>query len=427
MSPRLMAKDKRAKLIEELIKDPAAAEAKAADLKGIGVEPGALKTAKEILDDPDGAERPGQFAGLPYPVKLALLDALAAEGAANFLARLQRDEKDKGVSKAIAKAIHAVRAQGMRVSDLREKKSIAFDFSSESVPDSWMSPIDTEGNRLVLLARVTPMGRLNVFHAVCGDTQGLGNFEGMGMTRASYRRFLQMAEAQMGVPLAKIPGDWAAWLISEAARTATAAGLPTPANFDQAKASIEIPATQPPNPLHSLLDETEVAKASAELVKKSADLHTWPECAFWVPDEDTLEALQKKMEEAEESKVAVSEEQKKDLRLAGAREIAKGFWNDDRRKLWAARLTDTAYVVAATGRPEDGKLAWATAMELAKGTDGEKIPFAVELFEKIVRAGRVDTQAAHAHAAGEHGKITDEMREAAAQPDEPAEGQIVKP
>lgn len=423
---RLMAKEKRTKLLEELIKNPAAAESKAAELKGLGVtDPSSLKTAKEILDDPDGADRSAQFAKLAYPLKLALLDELAKEGAANFLARLQRDEKDKGTGKAIAKAIHECRAQGVKVADLREKKSVAFDYSSDEAPVSYLSPIDTEGNRLALLARMTPLGRLNVFHAVCGDTQGLGNFEGMAMTRASYRRFLQMAEAQMQVALAPIPGDWAAWLIAEAARTATAAGLPLPAAYEQAKTMIEPPATAPQNPLRTLLDEKEVAGNAKELVAKSASLHTMPECAFWVPDEATLEALAEKTKAADESKIAVNEEQRKDSRLHAAREVAKSYWNDERRKLWAGRLEGTALVLAATGRHEDAKLAWATAMDIGKSGEWEKIPFATELFEKIVRHGAIDPHAGHDHAPGEHGKVTREMREAAK--DEAADGLIVKP
>ena len=421
-----MAKQKRTNLIEDLIKNPAAAESKAAELKGLGVtDPGSLKSAKEILEDPDGADRSPQFAKLAYPVKLVLLDELAKEGAANFLARLQRDEKDKGTGKAIAKAIHECRAQGVKVADLREKKSVAFDYSNDEQPVSYLSPIDTEGNRLALLARMTPLGRLNVFHAVCGDTQGLGNFEGMAMTRASYRRFLQMAEAQMGVALAPIPGDWAAWLIAEAARVATAAGLPLPAAYDQAKTMIEPPAAKPTNPLLALLDEKEVAGKSKELAAKSAELHTYPECAFWVPDEPTLETLAAKTKDADESKVATSDDQRKELRLAAAREVAKGYWNDEHRKVWAQRLEGTALVLAATGRLEDAKLAWATSMEIAKKGDWEKLPFATELFEKIVRHGAIDPHAGHNHAPGEHGKVTNEMRAAAKE--EAAESLIVKP
>lgn len=421
--------DKRSKLLEELLKNPASAESKASELKGLGVnEPGSLQAAKEILDDPDGADRSAQFAKLPYPVKLVLLDALASEGAANFLARLQRDEKDKGTGKAIAKAIHACRAQGLKVSDLREKKSVAFDFSSETIPDSYVSPIDPEGNRLVLLARVTSMGRLNVFHAAAGDTEGLSNFEGMGMTRAQYRQFLRMAEAQMGVGLAKVPGDWAAWLIAEAAKKSVEAGLPTPASFDPAKAIIEAPATKPADPLHAVLDEKEVASKSKELVEKSADLHKLPECAFWVPDEASLEALTEKDKEAKESKVAVNEDQRKELRLRGAREVAAKYWTKEKRALWTSRLAATAHVLAATGRADDGKLAWAAAMELDKGTDIEKIPFAIELFEKIVRHGLPDPHAGHDHGPGEHGDLGDQMRAAAAGPEnEPESGLIVKP
>lgn len=421
-----MAKDKRAKLLEELLKDPASAESKAAELKTMGVDPASIKSGKEIIDDPDGPDRSPQFAKLAYPLKLAVLDALAEEGAANFLARLQRDEKDKGTSKAIAKAIHECRAQGVKVSDLREKKGVSFDYSNETTPDSYLSPIDTEGNRLVLLARVTPMGRLNVFHAVCGDTQGLGNFEGMAMTRASYRRFLQMAEAQMGVALAPIPGDWAAWLIAEAAKTATANGLPLPGAYEQAKTMIEPPATAPQSPLETLVDRKEVTSKQKDLVEKSAELHTYPECAFWTPDEPTLETLAEKTKAADESKVAINDEQRKDARLRAAREVAKGYWNDKTRALWAHRLEGTAIVLAATGRADDAKLAWATGLELAGKSDWEKIPFATELFDKIIRHGAIDPHAGHNHAPGEHGKVTPEMR-AAAKDDSPDAGLIVKP
>ena len=426
-----MAKDKKAKLLEELVKNPAGADARADEFRKFGLDPAqtvpAVKTAKEILDDPDGPDRSGQFAKLPYAVKLALLDELAAEGAANFLARLQRDEKDKAVGKAIAKAIHECRAQGLKVTDMREKKSVQFDFSSEGVPDSYVSALDTDGNRLVLLARVTPLGKLNVFHSVVGDTQGLGNFEGMGMTRASYRRFLQMAEAQMGVPMAKVPGDYAAWLVAEGARTATAAGLPLPAQFEQARGLIEPPVSEPKHPLHSLLDEAEVVK-TADL-SKSADLHRLAECAFWMPEESALEKLTERMKKADDSKVAVHEGQKQDIRMREARDAAKEYWTADRRKVWSGRLRETAYVLAATGRPEEAKLAWATAIELAKGADVEKLPFATELFEKIVAAGGViDPHAGHDHGPGEHGKprVTAEMRDAAKAEDESA-SLIVKP
>ena len=423
--------DKKSKLFEDLLKNPAGADAKASELKGFGIaDPSAFKSAKEILEDPDGADRSPQFAKLPYPIKLVLLDALAAEGAANFLARLQRDEKDKGVGKAIAKAIHGIRAQGLKVNDLREKKSVAFDFASEGVPDSYVSPIDPEGNRLVVLARVSAMGKLNVFHAACGDTEGLTNFEGMGMSRAQYRQFLRMAEAQMQVALAKVPGDWAAWLVSEAARVSTKNGLPKPASYESAVQMIEPPAAKPADPLLSVLDEKEVASKSKDLVKGSDALHKWPECAFWVPDEASLEKLVEKDKEAKESKVAINDEQRKELRLKGARDLAKGYWSDEKRKIWADRLRATAHLVATNGRTDDGKLAWATAMELEKGSDVEKVPFAVELFEKIVRHGIPDPHAGHDHGPGEHdhGGIGDQMRAAAATPDAPPEsGVIVKP
>lgn len=425
ISRRPMAKDKKTKLLEESIKNPASANAD--ELKKFGldlakVKP-SLETAKEILEDPDGADRGAQFAKLDFPVKLALLGLLGQEGAGGFLARLQKDEKDKAVSKAIAQAIHLVRAQGVNVKDMREKGGIKFDFASEGIPDSYLSAIDTEGNRLVLLARVSPVGRLNVFHAVCGDTQGLTNFEGLGLTRAAYRRFIQMAEAQMGVPLAKVSSDWAAWLIAEAARVSVKNGLPTPPAYEDAKTMIEPPATAPAHPVKSALSESDLED---EHVSKGAELHQLPQCAFWVPDEATLETLSEKVKEADESKVAVGEDQKKDLRLRAAKELREKFWTKENRSLWARRLEDTAHVLAVTGSVEEGKIAWASARALESSKDAETIPFATELFDKIVKhAGAL--QRAHSHEGHVHEGVGNAMHAAAAEDEAGAEGSGAKP
>lgn len=417
-----MAKDKKTKLLEELIRKPEEAEKREAELTKLGLDApkfsAQVKAAKIISDDPDAADQTAAFGRLDYQVKLALLNVLSQEGAGAFLARLQREEKDKGVSKAIGAAIHGVRAQGQNVADMRERKAVKFDFAAEGIPDSYLSALDTEGNRLVLLAKLTAQGRLNVFHVVVGDTQGLSNFEGLALTRSAYKRFVGMAEAQMGVPLAPVNGEYASWLISEAARTGTKNGMPTPPAYADARAMIEPPATEPTHPLEGLLDKKEVEKSSGDLIAKSADLHQFAECAFWIPDEETLEKLSEKVKEADESKVAVSESQKADLRLRAAREIAVSYFDDEKRQLWDRRLTETAYVLAATGRPEEAKLAWATAIVLGKkGSDVTKIPFATELVEKIVKhAGKFDPHAGHDHAPGEHGApgVSDEMRSAMA-------------
>ena len=270
-----MAKDKKTTLLEALIKNPGEATAKADELKKFGFDAAqvaaSVKVAKGILDDPDGADRVKEFATLAFAVKLALLELLSEEGAGAVLARLQKEEKDKAVGKAIAKAIHGVRSQGQNVADIREKKTIKFDFgASEGAPDSFVSALDTEGNRLVLLSRLTPAGRLNVFHVVVGDTMGLQNFEGMALTRAAYRKFIGMAESQMGAKLAPIGSDYASWMIQDAAKRSVKSGLPTPPAFEQARSMIEAPESEPNHPLEALLDRKEVEKSASSLVENRA-------------------------------------------------------------------------------------------------------------------------------------------------------------
>lgn len=405
-----MAKDKKTRLLEDLIKTPSDASSKHDELRKFGLDAAQIgasaKAAKVIVDDPDGADRPKEFAALAFPVKLVLLDVLAEEGAGAFLARLQRDETDKVISKAIARAIHGVRAQGQKVADMREKKTIKFDFASEDVPDSYLSALDTEGNRLVLLARVTPAGRLNIFHVVVGDTLGLQNFEGMALTRAAYRKFIGMAESQMGARLAPAPSDYAAWMIMDAAKRSVVAGLPTPPAYEQARSMIEAPESEPVHPLEKLLDRKEIEKSLDALVAKSGELHTFPECAFWVPDEAALEKLSERVKETEESKVAVSDKQKQELRDTAASKTLLEYFDDAKRTLWEGRLRETAYVLAATGRVDDAKLAWGAGIAVGKkGSDVQKIPFARELVFKILRAAHVHDE----HEGHDHGP-SDEMR-----------------
>ncbi len=399
-----MAKDKKTRLLEELIQDPASASTRAEEMKRLDLDPAAIgpsaATAKRIADDPDGADRVAEFAGLPFPVKLALLERLGREGAGAFLARLQREEKDKAMAKAIARALHLVRAQGMNVTDLRDRSAVKFDFAAEGLPSSYVSGLDTEGNRLVLVAKVSPVGKLHVFHAVVGDTTGLQNFEGMALTRAAYKKFITMAEAQMQVQLAPMPTDYAAWMVAYAARVATDAGLPVPAAFEDGKAILGAPSEAPPHPIGGVLDVSGIAKETPALVAKSASLHRLPECAFWVPDEATLEKLSERVKEADASPVAANEEQRAQLRDRAGRAVLQEYLDDKNRGLWSGRLLETAYVLAATGRTEEARIAVATATALAaEKADVESIPFATELVDKIVRqAGAIDPHAGHAHA-----------------------------
>ena len=80
-----MAKDKKTKLLEELIKNPQDAEKRADELTKVGLDAakagGQAKAAKLIVDDPDAADQSAAFGRLDYPVKLALLNVLSLEGA----------------------------------------------------------------------------------------------------------------------------------------------------------------------------------------------------------------------------------------------------------------------------------------------------------------------------------------------------------
>ena len=108
------------------------------------------------------------------------------------------------------------------------------------------------------------------------------------------------------------------------------------------------------------------------------------------------------MKEADESKVATSEKQKTELKEEAAKKTLVEYFDDSKRTLWENRLRETAYVLAATGRPDDAKVAWATGITLGKkGSDVEKIPFAKDLVFKILRAADHD-HAGHDHAEHDH-------------------------
>ena len=380
---------KAIKQLAAIIRDPDKLEPGIEQLTNLGIEleepRDLINRAHNITEDPDAASSNETFLTLPLSVQTATLEIIADEGAAGFLARLHRDVEGKALSKAISGAIHKVRSQGMTVPDLKERQQVSFEAVAEPPPETHTTAIDSDGNRVIILAAQSPKG-LSIFYCLCGDKDGLKHLEGASMPRGGYKKFVRMVEGQVGTPMVPISDAYAKHVIHEAAEQTKKNGEVLPTAYHDSKGLLTPPATGAECPIWETLDRNEIT-SEPQLVNNSGSLFDEPEFTGWIPDEKGIELLQKAFEESQSSKLELTDKQKGERSKQLVETLATDWFNLETRELLAKRLIGNAYILSRTERIQQARIAAATALALQ---DAQKkitdIPFALELFSRIATA-----------------------------------------
>lgn len=380
---------KAIKQLTAIIKDPSKMETGMEQLAKLGVELEApedfISKANNITEDPDAGNSIETFLTLPLSIQTATLEIVAEECAAGFLARLQRDVEEKVLSKAVAGAIHKVRSLGMTVPDLKERQQVSFEAVAEPPPETHTTAIDSDGNRVIILAAQSPKG-LSIFYCLCGDKDGLKHLEGASMPRGGYKKFVRMVESQVGTPMVPISDAYAKQVIHEAAERTKANGEVLPPSYQDSKGLLAPTGPTAECPIWETLDRGKIA-SEPQLVTNSDSLFDEPEFLGWIPDKKGIKLLQKAFEELQSSKSELTDEQKFQRSEQLAEQLASQWFDQANRELFAKRLEENAYVLSRTERPQQARIATATALALQdaqnKVTD---IPFAVQLFARIATA-----------------------------------------
>ncbi|HEX9103935.1 MAG TPA: hypothetical protein VF997_17110, partial [Polyangia bacterium] len=166
-------------------------------------------------------------------------------------------------------------------------------------------------------------------------------------------------------------------------RTTLAAGRVPPEEFARARLGL---GHSEPEERHPALDVAPPAPV-AEVRGRLASLHALPELRTWIPPEESLPALDLEIGNIVTSKLIVDPEQRRQQLAAAVEKIATAALTPDYRRLLAARLSETALVLAARGKLDEARLATtAAALTLDERVAAADNPFVLRLFDKVVKA-----------------------------------------
>ncbi|MCU1283472.1 MAG: hypothetical protein JWM53_7018 [bacterium] len=311
----------------------------------------------------------------------ALVALLVERGDAARLLRLG-DGADKALGKRARKALHLLRTRGVAAPKAEKREFRPHGPFAPAEELSLASMIDGRGERIVWLVRPADNG-FDVFEAQLSDTRGILGFSSAHTPRKDWRQHATRVVGDERLAVARVSERHARELIEEGYRRTLQAGRVPPEEFARARLGM---GHYEPETHHPSLDAAPpfaIDEARARL----AALHALPELRTWIPPEESLPALDLEIGNIVTSKLVVDPQQRREQLASAIARIANDALTPGYRALLAARLRETALLLASRGRVDDARLtSTAAALTLDESVAAADNPFVIRLFDKVVKA-----------------------------------------
>jgi hypothetical protein len=326
-----------------------------------GKDPGTLEKVADSL------------AGLPH------------ERVAKVLQRMLEEFEEKKVRKIIKRSLYRLKSKGVAIEESPSDKGkpVLHPFQAES-PKGYGSPIDSLGQRLLVLV-IPHAGRgWAVLQGVVSDTKGIVDFSGEEMTRKGFRSFFQEVQEKNPFPLVEVEPSYVAFLLEQAHRLSLQKGSPPSQDFLRSKNEMEPIKKEYERPLIYSHFQVEEVKENERILSGSGDLFKSDLFASWRIPEGEIRPYADAVWEAEESKIVLSQAQKEARFQEIYQRALSDLFPEDKRVLYKKRLEEMAYVLFQLKREEQARMSLAAAMNLEKPLNPfQPNPF---LFQLVVKS-----------------------------------------
>ena len=326
-----------------------------------GKDPGTLEKVADSL------------AGLPH------------ERVAKVLQRMLEEFEEKKVRKIIKRSLYRLKSKGVAIEESPSDKGkpVLHPFQAES-PKGYGSPIDSLGQRLLVLV-IPHSGRgWAVLQGVVSDTKGIVDFSGEEMTRKGFRSFFQEVQKKNPFPLVEVEPSYVAFLLEQAHRLSLQKGNPPSQDFLRSKNEMEPIKKEYERPLIYSHFQVEEVKENERILSGSGDLFKSDLFASWRIPEGEIRPYADAVWEAEESKIVLSQAQKEARFQEIYQRALSDLFPENKRVLYKKRLEEMAYVLFQLKREEQARMSLAAAMNLEKPLNPfQPNPF---LFQLVVKS-----------------------------------------
>ena len=300
--------------------------------------------------------------------RLAIAEGLAViplAESATVLQHMLGEASNKTVQKAIKKALHRLKAQGVHVEDTAPGTSAVFGAASHRLEQCLASHIDPAGNRALWMIRTKPFGGYHLAYLIVNYGLGIQRATGLSITKRDLPELIEKTSGPL--PLIELEPAYCQYQVALIHQMNLATGTPVPDEFFSLRDVIgDTHETFDKAIIYTVLPDHEIEKID---VYESFvnDLLDVPEFAGWRLPDALLQVYGDQLHDLEQSQIVISERAQRERISAIYEEATKEALSGESRRIMRLRLEEMAYYLWQTDRHREAL--WAVAAAKSLETD----------------------------------------------------------
>ena len=285
---------------------------------------------------------------------------------AQLLTAMMAESEEKQVIKVIKRILYKLRQKGVKWEQKTTHEKPLFTPPKPAEPEGYLSPIDSTGSRIIVLARPVPQKGQVVVFSITSDLDGIQQFTVNQFSKKEFREFLNTSLFSAEFPVIQAPGAYCLRLLKEAGAFTQSLSKALPQGYREVESVFSDVVWDKPAPLiYQFIKEDEV-KDLPHLLKDSAHLHEIMPFSSWHLGEQEVGQYAERITEAEQSKIVLRPDQKEARVNDVYRAALEELFPEEKRLLWKRRLEEMAYVLLKAGKDDEAKAALSAAVDLKK-------------------------------------------------------------
>jgi hypothetical protein len=328
----------------------------------------------------------GAICGKDERIDLAMAESLGlwfSPRAADLLHRLSAATSSKAVVKSIRKSIFRLKSRGLGAEEISDRIPAVYHPPPPAASEGFLTPIDSIGQRIVLLARPQIPQGMAAFSAVISDRDGIVDFSGFETSRKNFHEYLEMFRGEYPGEVVEADPDYCSGLIMEAAEIGQKKDASPSPEFLKWRPLMGSSPSLPLRPLIYRYQEEEEIKSRPELLDRSASLFKLSPFNAWSLEEGESQKYLALLKEASASRLVLAPHQKEGRLVEIYQQAVHDLFDGPRRLLYRRRLEEMAYILWKNGQEDEARVALAAAagMERESGILAPH-PFLMELVKR---------------------------------------------
>jgi hypothetical protein len=302
-------------------------------------------------------------------IDLALAESIGlwfSPRSADLLHRLSAATSSKAVAKSIRKSIFRLRSRGIETEEISDRAPAVYHPPQPAASEGFLTPIDSSGHRVVLLARPQIPQGMAAFSAAISDREGIVDFSGFETSRKNFYEYLEVFREQYPGEVVEADPHYCSGLIMEAAEIGQKKGTSPSPEFLKWRPLMGSSPSLPLRPLiYRYLEEGET-KSRPELLDRSASLFQLSPFNAWSLEEEESRKYLALLKEASASRLVLAPHQKEGRIMEIYQQAVHDLFDGPRRLLYRRRLEEMAYILWKNGQENEARVALAAAAGMDK-------------------------------------------------------------